>query len=145
VVGRTGREPLALPDEFIDALRTGQHVRKAHPHPMLILGERAPIRSRALSGMEGFIVRLQSSFRVVLAFEHIQRSIAVEVDQTDLEPENGFVPSAAQIASFSIECPLLQAHEDLRKPLFMPVCDTKLRSDSCRRVTCPQIFYDEQL
>jgi hypothetical protein len=105
VVGRIGREPLVLPDEFIDALRTGQHVRKAQPHPMLILGERAPIRSRALSGMEDFIERFESSSRVVLAFEHIQRSIAAEVDQsdlepTDLEPEDSLSPSAAQIASF---------------------------------------------
>jgi hypothetical protein len=72
---------------------------------MLILGERAPIRSRALSGMEDFIERFESSSRVVLAFEHIQRSIAAEVDQsdlepTDLEPEDSLSPSAAQIASF---------------------------------------------
>jgi hypothetical protein len=112
---------------------------------MLILGGRAPIRSRALSGMEGFIVRFENSFRVDLACEHIQRSIAIEVDRTDLEPENSLVPSAAQIASFSTGCPLLQAQEDLPKPLFMPVCDTKLRSSSSRRVTGPQIFYDEQL
>jgi hypothetical protein len=98
-VGRMGREPLARPDKLINALRTGQHVRKAEPHPMLTLGERAPIRSGALSGMEGFLVRFESSSRVVLAFEHIQRSIAVEVEK-NLEPEDSLVPSTAQIASF---------------------------------------------
>jgi hypothetical protein len=36
--------------------------------------------------MEGVVVRLKSSFRVILTIEHIQRSIAVEVGGDDLEP-----------------------------------------------------------
>ncbi len=86
VVGGTGREPVALPDEAIDALRTGLQLRRVEPHPLLTVGQRARIRSGALAGMEGIVVRLKGSFRVILTLEHIQRSIAVEVGGDDLEP-----------------------------------------------------------
>jgi transcription antitermination factor NusG len=75
-----------LPDAAIDALRTGLHLRHAEPHPMLTVGQRARIRSGALAGMEGIVVRKKNSCRVILTLEHIQRSIAVEVDGDDLEP-----------------------------------------------------------
>jgi transcription antitermination factor NusG len=86
VVGGTGGEPAPLPDAAIDALRTGLHLRHAEPHPMLTVGQRARIRSGALAGMEGIVVRKKNSCRVILTLEHIQRSIAVEVDGDDLEP-----------------------------------------------------------
>src|ERR1700677_3613410 len=86
VVGGTGREPVAMPDEAIDALRTGLHLRRVEPHPLLTAGQRARIRSGALAGMEGIVVRWKNGFRVVLTLEHIQRSIAVEVGGDDLEP-----------------------------------------------------------
>jgi hypothetical protein len=75
-----------MPDEAIDALRTGLHMRRVEPHPLLTAGQRARIRSGALAGMEGIVVRWKNSFRVVLTLEHIQRSIAVEVGGDDLEP-----------------------------------------------------------
>ena len=86
VVGGTRGEPAPLPDAAIDALRTGLHLRHAEPHPMLTVGQRARIRSGALAGMEGIVVRKKNSCRVILTLEHIQRSIAVEVDGDDLEP-----------------------------------------------------------
>ena len=89
VVGGTGREPVALPDESIEALRTGLHLRRAEPHPLLTVGQRARIRSGALAGMEGVVLRMKNSLRVVLTLQHIQRSIAVEVDGDDLEPVGG--------------------------------------------------------
>jgi len=36
--------------------------------------------------MAGIVVRKKNSCRVILTLEHIQRSIAVEVDGDDLEP-----------------------------------------------------------
>jgi transcription antitermination factor NusG len=86
VVGGTGREPAPLPDEAIDALRVGLHLRRAEPHPLLTVGQRARICSGALAGMEGVVLRKKNSCRVILTLEHIQRSIAVEVDWDDLEP-----------------------------------------------------------
>ncbi|MGD0732190.1 MAG: UpxY family transcription antiterminator [Terracidiphilus sp.] len=86
VVGGSGREPVPLPDEAIDALRTGLHLRAAEPYPLLTAGQRARIRSGALAGMEGVVVRMKNSLRVVLTLEHIMQSIAVEVNAEDLEP-----------------------------------------------------------
>jgi transcription antitermination factor NusG len=86
VVGGSGREPSPLPDEAIDALRTGLQLRAAEPYPLLTVGQRARIRSGALAGMEGVVVRMKNGLRVVLTLEHIMRSIAVEVSAEDLEP-----------------------------------------------------------
>jgi transcription antitermination factor NusG len=86
VVGGTGREPVPLPDGAIDALRAGLHLRAAEPCPLLTVGQRARIRSGALAGMEGVVVRKKNSLRVVLTLEHIMQSIAVEVNVEDLEP-----------------------------------------------------------
>jgi transcription antitermination factor NusG len=86
VVSGTGGEPTPLPDQAIEALRTGLHLRAAEPHPLLTVGQRARIRCGALAGMEGIVLRKKNSLRVVLTLEHIQRSIAVEVSGDDLEP-----------------------------------------------------------
>src|SRR5580704_4699279 len=56
VVGGTGREPAPLPEEAIDALRSGLQQRHAEPHPLLTIGQRARIRSGAMAGMEGVVM-----------------------------------------------------------------------------------------
>jgi transcription antitermination factor NusG len=86
VVGGTGGEPAALPDATIDALRRGLDLQPAEPHPLMTAGHRVRIRSGALAGLEGVVVRNKNSCRVVLTLEHIMRSFAVEVDMEDLEP-----------------------------------------------------------
>jgi len=95
VVGGTGREPAPLPDNAIEALRGGLQLRQAEPHPLLIVGQRARIRSGAFAGMEGVVVRKKNSFRVVVTLEQIMRSIAVEVSEGDLEPMDQGALSAA--------------------------------------------------
>jgi transcription antitermination factor NusG len=74
-----------MPETEISALRSGLPLRNAEPHPLLTAGQRARIRSGALVGMEGVVVRRKNSLRVVLTMELIQRSVAVEVDETELE------------------------------------------------------------
>ncbi|MGB0063011.1 MAG: UpxY family transcription antiterminator [Terracidiphilus sp.] len=86
VVGGTGGEPAWLPDATIDALRTALAERLARPHPLLTAGQRVRIRSGALSGFEGIVVRNKNGLRVVLTLEHIMQSYAVEVALEDLEP-----------------------------------------------------------
>jgi transcription antitermination factor NusG len=86
VVGGTGGEPAWLPDTTIDALRSGLETRPARPHTLLMAGQRVRIRSGALAGFEGFVLRNKNSFRVVLTVEHIMQSYAVEVALEDLEP-----------------------------------------------------------
>jgi transcription antitermination factor NusG len=86
IVGGTGGAPAPLPLADIEALRTGLHLRRAEPHPLLQIGQRARIRSGALAGMEGIVLRKKNSFRVVLTMDAIMQSIAVEVDANELEP-----------------------------------------------------------
>jgi transcription antitermination factor NusG len=88
VVGGTGGEPASLPASEIDALRSGLSQRNAQPHPLLKIGQRARIRSGAFAGMEGVVVRMKYSFRVVLTMDCIMQSFAVEVDGEELEPLN---------------------------------------------------------
>ncbi len=80
-----GREPQALPDSEIEALRSGLHLRKFEPHPYLVVGEKARIKSGSLAGMVGVLARKKNSLRVVLTLELIMRSVAVEVDADELE------------------------------------------------------------
>jgi hypothetical protein len=57
----------------------------------------ARIRSGAFAGMEGIVVRRKSGCRVVLTLEQIMQSIAVEVDENDLEcvaPERAIAGSS---------------------------------------------------
>jgi len=86
VVGGTGGEPAPLPDSAIEALRIGLREHRIEPHPLLRVGQSARIRSGAFAGMEGVVIRKKNGFRVVLTIEQIMQSIAVEVDEDDLEP-----------------------------------------------------------
>ena len=88
IIGGAGRLLVPLPDEEIEALRSGVHLRHAEPHPLLTVGQRARIRSGALAGMEGIVIRKSNSLRIVLTLDLIMQSISVEVDGEDLDPLN---------------------------------------------------------
>jgi transcription antitermination factor NusG len=100
VVGGTGREPASLSASDIDTLRVGLSLRSAQPHPLLKIGQRVRIRSGAFAGMQGVVLRMKYSFRVILTLDCIMQSFAVEVDSDELElvdssrrqlPETGVV------------------------------------------------------
>jgi transcription antitermination factor NusG len=106
MVGGTGRQPASLPEAEIDALRTGLSLRHAEPHPLLMVGQRARIRSGALAGMEGIVVRRKNSLRVVLTMDLIRQSVAVEVDGTELETLDSEGPNRAAENSIGPSLPL---------------------------------------
>jgi transcription antitermination factor NusG len=82
-----GGTPAALPDEQIEALRTGlSHQLRAEPHPFLTAGRRVRVRTGPFAGIEGVIVRRKNRLRLVVSLELIQRSLAVDVDAADVEP-----------------------------------------------------------
>jgi transcription antitermination factor NusG len=85
IVGR-GNVPSPLPDHEIEMLRSSLEQGRFEPHPYLGAGERVRIRSGALEGIEGIVVRRKNEVRVVLTLELIQRSVAIEVDTDCLEP-----------------------------------------------------------
>jgi transcription antitermination factor NusG len=59
------------------------------PHPYLRRGRRVRVLRGAMRGLEGIIIRRKDRCRVVFSIDLIQRSVAVEVDEADLEtPES---------------------------------------------------------
>jgi transcription antitermination factor NusG len=82
-----GGLPVALPDKQIDALRTGLNGQlRVEPHPFLTVGRRVRISRGPFQGSEGVLVRKKGLYRVVLSLELIMRSVAVEVDASEVEP-----------------------------------------------------------
>ncbi len=87
LVGFGGGLPASLPEREIEILRTGfAGDLRAQPHPYLTIGRRVRIINGPLAGMEGILRRRKGNYRVVLAVDLIQRSIAVEADAADLAP-----------------------------------------------------------
>ena len=87
IVG-SAREPWPLPQLEVEALRIGARLGKAQPHPYLRVGERVRIKTGLMAGVEGILVRKKNEFRFVLTLEAIMRSVAVEVDASELESVN---------------------------------------------------------
>jgi len=74
-----------MPEEDVDRIRRflGQGWR-AEPHPYLQVGKRARVVRGPLTGMEGIVLRRKNRSRLVLSFDLIQRSMAIEMDEADL-------------------------------------------------------------
>src|SRR5579871_605944 len=78
--------PAAVPASEIDALRDLLSTNsRFEPHPYLRAGRRVRVRNGAMQGLEGIVVRRKERCRVVFSIQLIQRSVAVEVDEADLE------------------------------------------------------------
>ena len=85
IVG-TGKDPIALPQFEIEALRKSVDFLKMEPHPYLSVGERATILRGPLAGMMGIVTRKKNGLRFILSLDLIMKSVAVELDAADLEP-----------------------------------------------------------
>jgi len=84
IVG-TSRESLPLQDSEIEFLRTNCRGKKLEPYRELLVGERVRIKSGALQGVHGVLVRRNNSLRFVLTLELINQHAAIEVEAKDLE------------------------------------------------------------
>src|SRR5271166_4373849 len=79
-------QPAALPAQQIEALQDQlSGATRTEPHPFLRKGRRVRVRSGPMQGLEGIIVRRKDCCRVVFSIDLIMRSVAVEVDEADLE------------------------------------------------------------
>ena len=58
---------------------------RVEPHPFLKCGERVRIKRGALEGVEGILVRKSNRNRMVLSFDLLAQSVAVEIDAADVE------------------------------------------------------------
>ena len=84
LVGFDGR-PTPVTAEDIEAIRAclaGN--RDVQPHPYVRCGQRVLVLSGPLAGFSGIVVRQKNRTRVVVSFDVLERSVAVEVDDSDL-------------------------------------------------------------
>jgi transcription antitermination factor NusG len=88
ILGDGWERPASLPDSEINAIRrmVGAKV-PAVAHPYLKEGRRVRITRGSLAGLEGILVQLKmNQGLLVLSLNLLQRSVAVEVDCTAVEP-----------------------------------------------------------
>ena len=79
-------QPAALPEDEIESLQSRLAVSgNFEPHPYLRAGRRVRVRRGPMQGLEGIILRTKDCCRVVFSMDLIMRSIAVEVDEPDVE------------------------------------------------------------
>ncbi|HEY6339369.1 MAG TPA: UpxY family transcription antiterminator [Candidatus Sulfotelmatobacter sp.] len=79
-------QPAPLVGGDIENLRLRlSHPGKIEPHPFLRVGRRVRVRSGPFQGLEGIIQRTRDRCRVIFSIDLIMRSIAVEVDEADVE------------------------------------------------------------
>jgi transcription antitermination factor NusG len=80
-----GRIPAPLSTAEIDAIKSVLECRvPLEPCPYLTEGDRVRIISGPLKGLEGVLIQLRSSYRVVLSVSLIRQSVRVEVDRNTL-------------------------------------------------------------
>jgi transcription antitermination factor NusG len=75
-----------LPEPEINALRNGlENDVYAESHPYLRIGRKVRVVRGPMAGTEGILVRKKDKCRVVLSIDVLMRSVAVEVDASDLQ------------------------------------------------------------
>jgi len=79
-------QPAVLPEAEIEALRQRLTGGGAEPHPYLRVGRRVRVCGGPMQGLEGIIVRKKDRCRVVFSLDLLMRSVAVEIDESDVEP-----------------------------------------------------------
>ena len=80
-------QPTALPGEDLQALRNAlQQGMRAEHHPFLTVGRRVRVMRGPLTGARGILVRQKTNCRIVISIDAIMRSVAVEIDESDVEP-----------------------------------------------------------
>jgi transcription antitermination factor NusG len=77
--------PIPVPDSEIDGLQNcvAKNARM-EPHPYLTVGRRVLVKSGPFTDMEGILVRKKGQFRLVVSVNLIARSIALELDRSDI-------------------------------------------------------------
>jgi transcription antitermination factor NusG len=78
--------PAEIPASEIESLRASLNGGfRVEPHPYLLAGRKVILRSGPLEGLTGIVVRRKNITRFVITVNLIQRAVAVELDEADLE------------------------------------------------------------
>jgi len=84
LVGFNGH-PTPVPAVDFEAIRASlAGNREVQPHPYVRCGQRVRVLSGPLSGFSGIVVRQKKRTRFVVSFDVLERSVAVEIDDSDL-------------------------------------------------------------
>lgn len=82
----TGGKLSGIPEEEIQAVRSVVENRvNVEPYPFLNCGDLVRVKSGALKGLEGFLVRKKGRTRLVVSVSLLERSVAAEVDASTVE------------------------------------------------------------
>jgi transcription antitermination factor NusG len=85
IVGSQGK-PTPLPAEEIEPFLRASGKVQMEPHPYLRVGLRVRLHSGPMAGLEGILLRRKEGLRLVVSIDILMRSVAVEVDEFDVEP-----------------------------------------------------------
>jgi transcriptional antiterminator RfaH len=86
IVG-AGCEPLAVPEKQIEDIRSLLNQKVPFwEHPFLTAGQRVRVRGGCLEGIEGILTEMKANRTLVISADPIQRSIAVSVEDYEVEP-----------------------------------------------------------
>ena len=84
LVGFNGH-PTPVPAVDFEAIRASlAGNREVQPHPYVRCGQRVRVLSGPLAGFSGIVVRQKNRARFVVSFDVLERSVAVEIDDSDL-------------------------------------------------------------
>ncbi|MGH9431329.1 MAG: transcription termination/antitermination protein NusG [Terriglobia bacterium] len=79
-------QPAVIPRGELEAIRRATESDvQIEPYPFLKCGDWVRVKSGALAGVEGFLIRKKNLFRLVLSVEMLGKSAAVEVDGASVE------------------------------------------------------------
>ncbi len=76
--------PAPLEEGEIESLRNYLAFRKAEPHPYLAVGKRVRVTAGPLTGVEGVVLRRKGKMRIVVSIDSIQRSVALDLEASDV-------------------------------------------------------------
>jgi transcription antitermination factor NusG len=82
-----GNEILPIPEEEIEQIRrmlsSGSPVE---PWPYLQAGQRVRVHKGPLMGLDGVLVEVRSTYKIVVGIQLLQRSVAVQLDRCQVTP-----------------------------------------------------------
>jgi len=82
-----GRQPIPITESEIEAIRRiVDSQAPTEPWPFLKIGQKVRINYGSLTGLEGLLLRVKNSWRLVVSVTLLERSVAVEIDAAYVSP-----------------------------------------------------------
>ena len=80
-----GNTPIPLSDSEIASLQIAMKAQRSlQPFPFVQVGQRVRINRGALAGVEGIVIKVKHSVRLVLSITLLQRSVVLEIDHDQI-------------------------------------------------------------